>query len=398
MRINDISKLSLFDLLISQHSVKRNNLSKQIKVGGRDTLEISSTAKDMSITNKVSGTSRNRKIDQSIDLQSYIDEAKKANQSAIGNAGSEIKGNNTDVYTDNYHAFKNALTNKYAKLAEEAKSHSNPENYIERKYYDKYCSWYAGDLTDEERQIAYNYERQMLNTGTIKGVKYKDSLFRGMEVNGSAIDAARTTFNRQMINAQIGNILKDNGIEWGENSRCTFSVDPYSFYISVAGVDEDMKQRIEAALNVGENGKNMYLHIKHCATQDGANSRQITEDGKLKYQAYHQVFDFTGLELDKLEEREGSYYTKNGKDICDIVDAAIDNSKQVPDSHKQQMKDWIREMISRLATKGWNNIKDMVLEIDYIGGSLIDKNQNIFFSLDNAELKSLLNSEKYLTL
>ena len=104
------------------------------------------------------------------------------------------------------------------------------------------------------------------------------------------------------------------------------------------------------------------------------------------------------MELDKLEEREGSYYTKNGKDICDIVDAAIDNSKQVPDSHKQQMKDWIREMISRLATKGWNNIKDMVLEIDYIGGSLIDKNQNIFFSLDNAELKSLLNSEKYLTL
>ena len=62
------------------------------------------------------------------------------------------------------------------------------------------------------------------------------------------------------------------------------------------------------------------------------------------------------------------------------------------------MKDWIREMISKLAVKGWNNIKDMFLEIDYMGGSLIDKKQDIFFSLDNAELKSLLNSEKYLTL
>ena len=398
MHINDISRLSLFDLLIRQNAAKRNNHSKQVKVSGRDTLEISSIAKDMSVTNKVSSTSRNRKMDQSIDLQSYIDEAKKANQNAIENAGSEIKANNADVYQDNYHAFKNALIDKYTKLAEEARSHANPENYIERKYYDKYCSWYAGDLTDQERQIAYSYEKQMLNTGTIKGVKYKDSLFRGIEVNGDAVDAARTTFNRQMINAQIGNILKDNGIEWNENSRCTFSVDPYSFYISVAGVDEDMKQRMEAALNIGENGKNLYLHIKHCATQDGADSRQITEDGKLKYQAYHQVFDFTGLELDKLEERGGSYYTKDGKDICDIVDAAIDNSKEVPDSHKQQIKDWIREMISRLAVKGWNNIRDRVLDIDYFGGSLIDKNQDILFSMNNASLKSQLNSEKYITL
>ena len=82
------------------------------------------------------------------------------------------------------------------------------EEYLEN------CSWYAGDLTDEERQIAFNYEKQMLNTGSIKGVKYKDSLFRGIEVNGGAVDAARTVFNRQMVNAQIGNILKDSNIEW----------------------------------------------------------------------------------------------------------------------------------------------------------------------------------------
>ena len=117
-----------------------------------------------------------------------------------------------------------------------------------------------------------------------------------------------------------------------------------------------------------------------------------------KISSISSVFDFTGLKLNDLEERDGSYYTKDGRDICEIVDSAIDNSSKVPASHKQQMKDWIREMISKLAVKGWNNIKDMFLEIDYMGGSLIDKNQDIFFSLDNAELKSLLNSEKYLTL
>ena len=405
MHVNDVNRLHLLDLLDRPNPAKRKNLSKQIKVSKRDTLEISSAAKamsitsKMSITNKTGGTSVNRKVDQTIDVQSYIDEAKKANQSAIENAGSEIKANNADVYLDNYHVFRKALMDKYTKLAEEAKSHSDPQNYILRKYSDKYCSWYAADLTEEERLIGYIYEKAMLNTGTIDGggLKYHDSLFRGIGV-GDEVDIARTMFNRQMVNAQISNILKDNGIELGENSQCTFSVDPYSYYISVSGIDEDMKQRIEDALNVGSNGENLYLHIKHCATQDGANSSQITKDGNLKYQAYDQVLHFTGLELNTLEEKNGTYYTKDGKDICDIVNAAINNSKEVPYTHKQQMKDWIKEMISKLAARGWNYMKDMVLEIDYSNGGLMDKNQDIQYSFSNEWLRDLLGSTKYITL
>lgn len=398
MQINYIHDISLIDLLLGKRIVKKSIQTKTCTTGRRDVLEISSAAKKMLVASKAQGTSKNRSVDKSIDLQSYIEKAKQANQSAIESAGSEIKANNADVYQDNYHAFKAALTEKYAKLADIAKSHANPDSYIEQKYFDKTCSWYAGDLTDEERQIAFNYEKQMLNTGSIKGVKYKDSLFRGIEVNGGAVDAARTVFNRQMVNAQIGNILKDSNIEWDGDSQCTFSVDPYSYYISVEGVDGDKKQRMEAALNVGENGKNLYRHIKNCATQDGANSSQITEDGTLKYQAYQQVYDFTGLKLNELEERDGSYYTQDGQDVCDIVDSAIDNAERVPDSHKQQVKDWIREMVSRLSFRGWNHIADMFLEIDYVGRGLIDKHQDIWFSLDNMELRNFLNSGKYITL
>ena len=396
--LNQINDISLIDLLLGKRTVKKSIQTKPYTTGRRDVLEISSAAKNMLAASKAQGTSKNRSVDKSIDLQSYIEKAKQANQSAIESAGSEIKANNADVYQDNYHAFKAALTEKYAKLADIAKSHVDPDSYIEQKYFDKTCSWYAGDLTDEERQIAFNYEKQMLNTGSIKGVKYKDSLFRGIEVNGGAVDAARTVFNRQMVNAQIGNILKNSNIEWDGDSRCTFSVDPYSYYISVEGVDGDKKQRMEAALNVGENGKNLYHHIKNCATQDGANSSRITEDGTLKYQAYQQIYDFTGLKLNELEERDGSYYTQDGQDVCDIVDSAIDNAERVPDSHKQQMKDWIREMVSRLSFKGWNHIADMFLEIDYVGRGLMDKHQDILFSLDNTELRNFLNSEKYITL
>lgn len=398
MQINHIHDISLIDLLLGKRTVKKRIQTRPYTTGRRDVLEISSAGKNMLAANKAQESSKNRSVDKSIDLQSYIEKAKQANQSAIESAGSEIKANNADVYQDNYHAFKAALTEKYAKLADIAKSHVDPDSYIEQKYFDKTCSWYAGDLTDEERQIAFHYEKQMLNTGSIKGVKYKDSLFRGIEVNGGAVDAARTAFNRQMVNAQIGNILKDSNIEWDGDSQCTFSVDPYSYYISVEGVDGDKKQRMEAALNVGENGENLYRHIKNCATQDGANSSQITEDGTLKYQAYQQVYDFTGLKLNELEERDGSYYTEDGQNICDIVDSAIDNAESVPDSHKHQMKDWIREMVSRLSFRGWDNIADMFLEIDYVGRNLLDKHQDILFSLDNTELRNFLNSEKYITL
>lgn len=397
MRINNFGNVTLFELLIGRNTAKMKKPLRASKSGNRDCLEISAAGNDMLVSQKKAGSSNNRKVDQSINLQTYIDNARSANQRALENAGNEIKANNAGVYQDNYHAFKNALVDKYSKLADQARLHSDPESYIEQKYFDKTCSYYASDLTAEERQIAYNYEKQMLNTGTIKGVKYQDSLFRGINVNGDAVDAARNAFNRQMINAQIGNIFKSNGIDWSEGDLCTFSVDPYSYYISVEGVNEDIRQQMENVLNVGENGKNLYLHIKKCATQDGANSSQISEDGMLKYQAYQQVLDFTGLKLNELEEHDGSYYTEMDQDICDVADLAIDNSPNVPDSHKQQMKDWIRQMISRLSMKGWKNMPDMFLKIDYSGNGLIDKGQEIQFSLSSSWLRGLLD-KSYITI
>ena len=57
-------------------------------------------------------------------------------------------------------AFRAALTEKYSKLVAEAKTHSNPENYIHSKYFDKSSEYYETNLTDTERRIAYNYEMQ----------------------------------------------------------------------------------------------------------------------------------------------------------------------------------------------------------------------------------------------
>ena len=210
------------------------------------------------------------------------------------------------------------------------------------------------NLTDTERRIAYNYQMQMCRTGKINGV-----------------------------NSQISNILKQAGVDTSSITKdCTFTVDPYSYEITVDGVDEETKVLMQNALNVGNNGKNLYKHIYYCSTQDGCESSQVTEESKMKYESYHQVYSYTGYELDKLEEKNGTYYTESGENILDLVDSAVESSGKVPKEFKQQMNNWIHDLVSTISTRGWNNVPDMTLSIIYGKSSLKDMNQLITYQYE----------------
>ena len=91
----------------------------------------------------------------------------------------------------------------------------------------------------DRRRIAYNYEMQMCRTGKIDGVNYQDSLFRGIEVDGDSVDSDKIQFERALINLQISNLLKQAGVDTSSITKdYTFTVDPYSYEITVDGVDE----------------------------------------------------------------------------------------------------------------------------------------------------------------
>lgn len=313
-RIN--ANQSLLNVLFGQQQKAASSQNTGCR-GTRDTLTISASGKEK-LTKSTSGRTHNTSIDSSIDLKSYIASAKKTNQELIENAGTQINAK-TSEYMSTGKAFRAALTEKYSKLAAEAKTHSNPENYIHSKYFDKSSEYYETNLTDTERRIAYNYEMQMCRTGKINGVNYQDSLFRGIEVDGDSVDSDKIQFERALVNSQISNILKQAGVDTSSITKdCTFTVDPYSYEITVDGVDEETKVLMQNALNVGNNGKNLYKHIYYCSTQDGCESSQVTEESKMKYEAYHQVYSYTGYELDKLEEKNGTYYTKSGENILDL--------------------------------------------------------------------------------
>ena len=300
-RIN--ANQSLLNVLFGQQQKAASSQNTGCR-GTRDTLTISASGKEK-LTKSTSGRTHNTSIDSSIDLKSYIASAKKTNQEIIENAGTQINAK-TSEYMSTGKAFRAALTEKYSKLAAEAKTHSNPENYIHSKYFDKSSEYYETNLTDTERRIAYNYEMQMCRTGKINGVNYQDSLFRGIEVDGDSVDSDKIQFERALVNSQISNILKQAGVDTSSITEdCIFTVDPYSYEITVDGVDEETKVLMQNALNVGNNGKNLYKHIYYCSTQDGCESSQVTEESKMKYEAYHQVYSYTGYGLDKLEEKMG---------------------------------------------------------------------------------------------
>jgi hypothetical protein len=288
------------------------------------------------------------------------------------------------------------LTEKYTKLVSEAKTHGAPENYIYQKYYDKGFEYYETNLNDTERQIAYNYEMQMYKNGKINGINYQDSLFRGIEVNGDVVDNNYIQFERQVINSQISNILQQSEINTSEiPESCEFTVNPYTYQISIDGVGQDLKTSMENALNVGENGKKLFYHIYNCAIQDGCNSTQVSSESYMKFRAYQQTYEYTKLKLNELEGKNGTYYTSDGTDIKELVKKSVDESDTVPKDYKAQMKQLTCELISNISQKGWNNVSDMKLSILYGQNGLVDTKQSITYANNSEWLKSIIGSSWY---
>ena len=65
-----------------------------------------------------------------------------------------------------------------------------------------------------------------------------------------------------------------------------------------------------------------------------------------------------------------------------LPDSAVESSGKVPKEFKQQMKNWINDLISTISTRGWNNVPDMTLSILYGKSGLKDMNQLITYQYE----------------
>lgn len=370
-------KASLINYLFGKGKVSTSKSNtKSPTVNNRDTVTISAAGQALATSNVHSkGSNRNTNIDKTIDLQSYIDEVKKENEAALQDAGTSInaKGLNLKTYKD---ALYSALTDKYSRLVQEAKSHSNPEAYLRQKYFDSSSSFYQSNLSDEERSAGYNSEMDMLKNGKLSHTYYQDSLFRGMSFDTDQEE--RYQLQRRTVNQQISNIFQQAGINQSDiPETCKFEVDPYSYRISVSGVDDDTKAKMENALNVGDNGKNLFIHISHATQQGKAENTQVDKVGLLKYQASAAVKEYTGLNLNEMRQEGSEYFTPEGKSIRDIVKEAIE--KNVGEKHRSEANSYLSYLLDEVGKINWKNSPNMVLGILYSQKGLKDIGQELVF-------------------
>ena len=65
-----------------------------------------------------------------------------------------------------------------------------------------------------------------------------------------------------------------------------------------------------------------------------------------------------------------------------LPDSAVESSGKVPKEFKQQMKNWIHDLVSTISTREWNNVPDMTLSILYGKSGLKDMNQLITYQYE----------------
>lgn len=368
-------KTSLINYLFGNGKNKKSLVLSSEKKHNYDTVTISAVAKELAIQENHVDYCRNTNIDKSIDLQSYIDAVKKENEDVVRNTGTSIDGSGgvLKTYKDAIYA---ALTDKYERLAQEAKSHSDPANYIQQKYFDKSSPYYQSDLSDVERSAGYNSEMDMLKIGKLSHTYYQDSLLRGYSFG--AYQNEEYQLNRRIVNKQIENIFEKENIDRGFlTNNCIFTINPYTYHISVDGVEKDMKERIEEALNVGNNGKKLFLHIYQATQQDNCENNQIDRIRELKYHANAAVNEYTGLNLYEMTQRDGSFYTEDGMDIRLILKQGIE--AKVKDGNKSNAIEYVNHLLKEVGNIDWNNTADMFLSISYTQRGLMDIGQKVVY-------------------
>lgn len=266
-----------------------------------------------------------------------------------------------------------AFNEHYEKVNEENKKFADPKQHIMEKYYNKKSPYYVEGLTNAERKICVENETNIFDGYDIHCLYDPADM---EEFGGSNVFVREMEYNqetRDAINDVVNHLFRKNGIVISEDTALRLTVDPYDYYIHAEGVDEEMAGRIEAALNQGKNGYNLYQHIYSCNSQNYNETPpdQYLQGDREKMVLYHFVDKLTGLDLRKLENRDGKYYTPDGEELWSALE------KKYADLVAENKADAFglgeyKAAYDRIAKNGWDKSTDCNLSLDYKNGYLCD--------------------------
>ena len=91
---------------------------------------------------------------------------------------------------------------------------------------------------------------------------------------------------------------------------------------------------------------------------------------------FAEIKNRTGYDLRELENVDGKFLTQDGTDILELYKIGVINSKNIPEEYKGMVFELYSGKLIELAKKGFENIEDLNLSIDYKNGSFYDLGQS----------------------
>ncbi|MEM5557931.1 DUF4885 family protein [Aliarcobacter cryaerophilus] len=267
------------------------------------------------------------------------------------------------------------LEEVYSKATKENKKFANPEQHINDKYYSQASPYYIEGLSRMEREIAYNHEMDYLKNNKLTKINYIDPNLKDLiSIHGYIEELEEKKFNRESVNTQFQQLLDKYSISVPKDTNLTFTIDPYDYKVTVSGLDDkNLSSLIEDVLNTASNSKELFSHIYN-STLD--NNSQVSKEKSDKKTLFHEIKNRTGYDLRDLENIDGKFLTQDGTDILELYKTGVINSKNIPEEYKGMVFELYSGKLIELAKKGFENIEDLNLSIDYKNGSFYDLGQS----------------------
>ena len=237
--------------------------------------------------------------------------------------------------------YTNTIREHYAAEHEENLTYDNPSTHIWNKYKNTDSPDFRSDLSEDERAWAYDQELDLLTGGKHLQMSnpYAFADAGGPPTLASAAMQAIQAC-REQIDQSIQNIFTESGIDIPADASFQLTVDPSDYSIHVTGLeDKELTEAIEQALNRGDNGKNLYDHLK-LTTPDGKDLSVDYADGHLAAVDTQQELDNETLsEVKKQAGPTWARYSSTYNPHQEAMNEKILNLDPDSPFHTQENKD-----------------------------------------------------------
>ncbi|MCQ2740194.1 MAG: DUF4885 domain-containing protein [bacterium] len=284
----------------------------------------------------------------------------------------KAKDENSNPYSE-YNLSVRALDEKLADWASSVRSKCKNEaevrQYLSQKYWGVDGIGYTKKFDDPETYAMYENDYNAICFGTVGGANRNDPRLNNPTQTLESYEAGQIKDRHDSISLNMENLLKNNGIELSANDNLLLSFNPYNFGVNVSGSDnKELLSKLTDLLSGTKNSQNlMYYAMNLDSTING--------DSLAKFRAYQEVKKYTDLDLSQLTLKDGEYYTSDGKALAELLKEGIENSS-VGLEFKGTAYNYTKELVDRVAQKGWYSIEDLKISIAY-------NQNNGFYTLEN---------------